>query len=62
MSDLRITLVRSPYGILPRHRRALKSLGLTRIGKSVTLPSNPATRGIVGQLRHLIEVSERHAD
>ncbi|MBI2058649.1 MAG: 50S ribosomal protein L30 [Nitrospirae bacterium] len=61
MKRLRLTLRRSLSGTIPRHQRALKSLGLTRIDKSVVLPDNPSTQGIVAQLRHLIEVKEENA-
>lgn len=58
MKKLRITLKRSGIAAVPRHQRSLKSLGLTRIGKSAVLPDHPSTRGMIKQLRHLLEVVE----
>jgi large subunit ribosomal protein L30 len=57
MADtLRITLVRSPNGSSRKQRDTLRSLGLGRIGKTAERPDQPALRGQLAVVRHLVEV------
>ncbi len=59
MADkLRITLVKSTIGAIPKHRATVKALGLRKIGKTVELPDNDAIRGMVWHVRHLVKVEE----
>jgi len=55
---LLITQVRSRSGRPEKHRRTLDALGLRRHQQSVIQPDNPAIRGMLFQVRHLVEVSE----
>ena len=55
---LKITLVKSTIGAVPKNRATVESMGLTKIGKSVILPDNGATRGQIRQISHLIKVEE----
>ncbi|MCD7739337.1 MAG: 50S ribosomal protein L30 [Lachnospiraceae bacterium] len=55
---LKITLVKSPIGAVPKNRATLQSMGLRKINKSIILPDNPCTRGQIQQVRHLIKVEE----
>ncbi|MDR2546926.1 MAG: 50S ribosomal protein L30 [Lachnospiraceae bacterium] len=57
MADkLKITLVRSTIGAKPMHRKTVASMGLRKLNKSIELPDNPATRGQIEQIKHLIKV------
>ena len=59
MADkLRITLVKSTIGAIPKHRSTVEALGLKKIGKTVELPDNDAVRGMVWHVRHLVKVEE----
>lgn len=58
MPDLKITLVRSPIGAKPKHRLTIKALGLRKIGASVVQKDNPAIRGMIHHVKHLIKVEE----
>jgi len=58
MSDLKITLVRSPIGSKPKHRATIQALGLRKIHASVTQKDNPAIRGMIHHVKHLIKVEE----
>ena len=59
MADkLRITLVRSTIGAIPKHRKTVEALGLRKLNKTVEMPDNAATRGQIQQIRHLIKVEE----
>ena len=53
---LRITLRRSRIGTSPRQREVLRGLGLRRINASVLRPDDPAIRGMVAKVSHLVEV------
>ena len=56
MADLKVTLVKSTIGAIPKHRRTVEALGLKKLNKTVVLPDNAATRGMVQQVRHLVKV------
>lgn len=59
MSDrVRVTLVKSPIGAIPKHRATVAALGLKKMNKSVELPNNAATMGMVKQVQHLVKVEE----
>ena len=58
MANLKVTLVKSTIGAIPKHKRTVEALGLKKTGKTVVLPDNAATRGMVQQVRHLVKVEE----
>ncbi len=59
MADkLKITLVKSTIGSIPKHRKTVEALGLKKPNKSVEQPDNAAIRGMVSQVRHLVKVEE----
>ena len=53
---LKITLIKSPHGRLPQHRRTLDALGLRKTNRTVYKPDNPQTWGMVKKIPHLIVV------
>ena len=55
---LEITLRKSPIGRPPEHRVTLKTLGLTRLQKTVRHRETPAIAGMVRQVSHLVEVRQ----
>ena len=57
-SRLRITQVKSGNRKPDQHRRTLTALGLKHHQDSVVQPDNAAIRGMVFQVRHLVEVHE----
>lgn len=59
MADkLKVTLVKSPIGCVPKHRRTVEALGLKKVNKTVELPDNAAVRGMVNQVSYLAKVEE----
>jgi large subunit ribosomal protein L30 len=56
--ELKITLVRSTIGTIPKHRKTIEALGLRKINSSTIKKDNPATRGMVNQVAHLVKVEE----
>ena len=57
-NKLKITLVKSPIGAIPKHRATVDALGLKKMHKTVELPDNDAVRGMVWHVRHLVKVEE----
>ncbi len=55
---LKITLRRSRIGTTPRQRDVLRGLGLRRINSSVLRPDDPAIRGMVTKVFHLVAVEK----
>jgi large subunit ribosomal protein L30 len=55
---LKITLVKSTIGAVPKHKKTIEALGLTKMHKTVELPDNAATRGMIKQVQHLVKVEE----
>ena len=58
MAELKVTLVKSTISAVPKHKKTVEALGLKKLNKTVILPDNAATRGMVGQVRHLVKVEE----
>ena len=55
---LKITLVKSTICAIPKHKKTVEALGLKKLNKTVELPDNAATRGMVAQVKHLVKVEE----
>ena len=58
MANLKITLVKSTIGAVPKNKKTVEALGLKKIGASVQRPDNKAVRGMIQQVRHLVKVEE----
>ena len=56
--NLKITLVKSTIGAIPKHRKTAAAMGLRKLNHSVILPDNEATRGQIKQISHLVKVEE----
>jgi large subunit ribosomal protein L30 len=62
--SLKVTLRKSPIGYTAATRGTVRALGLRRIGQTVEVADNDATRGMVRAVRFLVtvqEASERQA-
>ncbi|MGN0401812.1 MAG: 50S ribosomal protein L30 [Acetatifactor sp.] len=55
---LKITLVKSTIGAVPKNKAIVQSMGLRKIGSSVILPDNDATKGQIRQVGYLLKVEE----
>lgn len=47
-----------PDSAKPKHRATVEALGLRKLNKTVELPNNAATLGMVKQVQHLVKVEE----
>ena len=55
---LKVTQTKSTISQIARNRATVRALGLHRIGDSVDIPDNPATRGMVRQVQFMVKVEE----
>ena len=55
---IKIKLVRSVIGALPKQRATVRALGLRKIGSSSEQEANPAILGMVKTVSHLVSVEE----
>jgi large subunit ribosomal protein L30 len=55
---IKIRLIRSTIGVLPRQAATIRSLGLRKIGSSTEQEASPAIMGMVKKVSHLVEVKE----
>ncbi len=60
MADtIKVTLVKSPIGAVPKHKKTVKAMGLTKMHKTVEMPDNAATRErMIQQVQHLVKVED----
>ena len=56
MKRVRVKLVKSPWGRLPKHRACVVGLGLRRVGSTRELEDTPAVRGMIAKVDYLLEV------
>jgi large subunit ribosomal protein L30 len=57
-AKLKVTQVRSTISHIARNRATVRALGLHGIGSTSVITDNPATRGMVRQVRFLVTVEE----
>ncbi len=53
---MKIMKKRSTIGATPAQRKVLEALGLRKIRQVKEMPDNDAVRGMVNQVKHLVEV------
>ena len=55
---LRVTLIKSPIGAIPKHRKTVKAMGFHKTYSTVELPDNESVRGMCRAIRHMVKVEE----
>lgn len=55
---LKITLMKSTIGQVPKAKATIAAMGLKKIGQTVELPDNGATKGQIQKVRHMVKVEE----
>ena len=61
---LKITLIKSTIGAVPKNKKIVESMGFKKLNSYVILPDNAATRGqirLISQIRqisHMVKVEE----
>ena len=54
MAKLKITLVKSTIGALDGQQATVKALGLKKTNSTVVHEDNPAVRGMIFKVKHLV--------
>jgi large subunit ribosomal protein L30 len=55
---IRVTLIRSGINRPEPQKRTIAGLGLSKLGRSVTLPDNVAVRGMIRAVSHMVKVEK----
>ncbi len=55
---LKITQTKSTIAALKNHKANIQALGLHHVGDTVVKEDNPAVRGMIFKVKHLITVEE----
>jgi large subunit ribosomal protein L30 len=55
---VRVTLVRSPIGYTKDQKKTVLALGLRRMHQTVEHTDNPALRGMIQKVIHLVQIEE----
>ncbi len=55
---LRVTYRKSAIGYNKDQKRTIAALGLRKLGQTVEQPDNPAIRGMILRVSHLVTVEE----
>ena len=53
---VKVTLVQSPIGALPKHKLCIKGLCLKRMHQSVEVEDTPAVRGMINKVHYMLEI------
>ena len=56
--QLKVTLLKSRFGRLKRHRACIAGLGLRRIRQSVVVFDTPENRGMINKISYLVSVED----
>jgi len=56
--ELKVTLVRSTIGVIPKQKKTVEALGLGKINSSKVHKDNDAIRGMLRKVSHLVTVEE----
>jgi large subunit ribosomal protein L30 len=54
---VKVTLVRSPIGALPKHKLCLQGLGLKRMHQTVEVEDTPSVRGMINKVNYMLTVN-----
>ena len=59
MADkVKVTLIKSTIGAVPKNKKTIEALGLTKLNKTVELPNNAATQGSLRKVALYVKVEE----
>ena len=58
MATIKVKLVKSTIGVLPKHKKTIEALGLKKIGQVVEKQGNAQMRGMIDQVNYLVKIVE----
>ena len=53
---LKVTLVRSPIRLNPKHKLCVQGLGLKRMHQTVEVEDTPSVRGMINKVNYLVRI------
>ena len=56
--QIKVTLVRSYFGRLERHKATVRGLGLRRMHHTVSVQDTPEVRGMIASISDMLRVEE----
>ncbi len=56
--NLKITLIKSKIGALPKQKKILKALGLGKLNSFVIQKNNAAMLGMINKVSHMVKVDK----
>ncbi len=56
--NLKITLIKSKIGALPKQKKVLKALGLGKLNSFVIKKNNAAMLGMINKVSHMVKVDK----
>ena len=57
-TKIQVTLTKSMIGHPEKHRKVLRGMGLTRLGRTVVLEDTACIRGMINKVSHMVTVKE----
>jgi len=54
---VKVTLIRSPIGALPKHKLCLLGLGLKRMHQTVEVEDTPSVRGMINKVNYMLTIN-----
>ncbi len=57
-NKIRVTMIKSKFGRLPRHKACLKGLGLRKINQTVVVLNTPENRGMINKVSYMLKFEE----
>ena len=58
MSTIKIKLVKSPIGKVPKHRKTIEALGFKKVNQVIEKNDTPQIRGMLKQVDYMVKVVE----
>lgn len=58
VKKIKITIIKSTIGAIPNHRKIMEALGLKKLNSFRIYNDNPAIRGMIFKVKHLVKVEE----
>ena len=55
---VKVTLIKSTIGAVPKNKKTIEALGLTKLNKTVELPDNEATWGALRKVAPYLKVEQ----
>ena len=55
---VKVTLIKSKICAVPKNKKTIEALGLTKLNKTVELPDNAATQGAIRKVAPYVKVEE----